>query len=303
MAGPITTGSFAKDLQPVVFDWYGLKYDEHPQVHKEIFEVLQSTHAFEEVMGASTLGLAQVMPEGSGVQYDTMSQAFKTTFRHVVYALGFIVTMQAIKNGEGVVKGLLGAEQLAMSLRTTKEIVHANILNRAFNSNYAYGDGKEACATDHPNKKGGTWRNALSTAADLSEASLEQADIDIADFRDDAGKRINYHPIKLIIPKELKFDSARILQSMLQSDTTSNNTNALKYFGTIEDTAIVPELTDTDAWFLKTNCPRGLISFNREDDSFDSDNDFDTKNAKFMGMMWFSCGIGDPRGLFGSPGA
>ena len=44
---------------------------------------------------------------------------------------------------------------------------------------YAGGDGKALFATDHPTLAG-SFKNELSTAADLNETSLEQALIDIA---------------------------------------------------------------------------------------------------------------------------
>lgn len=233
-----------------------------------------------------------------------MNQGFITTFRHVEYALGFIITNTAISDGLAIPQSIAKSESLAFSMRATKEIVHANIFNRAFSNSYPGGDGKAMCATDHPNKSGGTWRNELSSPSDLSEAALEQAYIDIADFRDDRGKRVAYQPMKLIIPPALEFEAARILKSILQADSANHNINAMRMLGKIpQGVSILHNLTDSDAWFLKTNCPRGLMSFNREDDNFDADNDFETRNARFAAFMRFSAGHGDPRGVFGSPGA
>ena len=70
-------------------------------------------------------------------------------------------------------------------MSTTKQVKAANVLNNAFSSSYVGGDGKELCATDHPTVGAGDLRNELATAADLNETSLEQALIDIADFKDE----------------------------------------------------------------------------------------------------------------------
>lgn len=304
MPGTITTGSFAKDLWPGVDFWYGLTYMQYAQEHKEIFEILPSTKAFEEVVGATGFGLAQVKTEGAGVAFDSQTQGFVTTFRHVVYALGFIITKEARDDGLAVTKSIAKAKSLSFSMRQTKEIVHANVLNRGFNGNFVGGDGVELFSSAHPNKSGGTWRNELASPADLSEAALEQAEIDIAGFRDDRGKQIEVSPRKLIIPKELKFEANRILNSQLQSNTGNNATNSLRDLNTIPDGAVVNHyLTDTDAWFIKTNCPNGMISYDRESDNFDVDNDFGTRNARFAAFMRFAPLWADARGMFASEGS
>ena len=300
---PITTGSFAKDLWPGVKTWYGLKYKEYPLQYTSCFDITKSSLAFEEEVGATGFGLAQVKPEGSSITYDDMSQGFVTRYTHITYSLGFIVTREMKEDGIAVTKSIARAGSLAFSNRQTKETICANIFNRAFNSSYVGGDGKEMCATDHPNKSGGTWRNELSTAADLSEAALEQAYIDIEDFKNDRGLLISVHPTHLLIPSELRFEADRILESPLRVAVANNDINALKNTGAIGGYMVNNYLTDADAWFLKTDCPDGLRYFERRGDELDLDSDFDTENAKFKSTMRFSVGHTDPRGVFGSPGA
>ncbi|MCV6900757.1 hypothetical protein OE165_27370, partial [Escherichia coli] len=77
------------------------------------------------------------------------------------------------------------ANALARSMRQTKEIIGANVYNRAFNSSYTGGDGVCLLNASHVNVAGGTYSNVQ--AADLSEAALEQATIDIEGFTDDRG--------------------------------------------------------------------------------------------------------------------
>ncbi len=62
-------------------------------------------------------------------------------------------------------------------------------------------------------------------------------------------------------------------------------------------------LTDTDAWFLRTDAPDGLKCFQRRPLQFTMDNDFDTENAKYKATERYSFGWTDPRGIYGSPGA
>ena len=204
--GVITTSNFAKDLVPGVKTWFGQKYKEYPIEYLEIFEKVNSTRAFEEEAGVTGFGLAAAKTEGAGIAYDEQAQGYVSRYTHVTYGLGFIITREMYEDGIAVTVALRRANALAFSIRQTKEIIGANILNRAFNSAYTMGansDGKELCATDHPNKSGGTWRNELATAADLSEAALEQACIDIAAFTTDRGLKIAIMPQELIIPTVL----------------------------------------------------------------------------------------------------
>jgi len=304
--GVITTGNFAKDLVPGVKTWFQTKYKEYPIEYLDIFEKTMSTLAFEEEVGTTGFGLAAIVPEGDGITYDDQSQGYVSRYTHIEYGLGFIITRNMYEDGISVTVALRKAGALAFSIRQTKEIVGANVLNRAFNSAYTMGansDGKELCADDHPNKSGGTWRNELETAADLSEESLEQANIDVAAFKTDRGMTIAVRPMKLIIPPALEGDAYRILKSTNRVDTANNDTNYLRAAGKIPQGICVNHyLTDTDAWFLKTDCPDGLKYMERRADSFDSENDFDTSNAKFKADFRGSFGWSDSRGLFGSPG-
>ena len=201
------------------------------------------------------------------------------------------------------VVGQRKAQGLAYSMRQTKEVIAANVYNRAFNSAFVGGDGKELLATDHPNFAGGTWSNELAVAADLSEAALEQAHIDIGGFTNDRGLLIAAKAKTLIIPRQLAFEAKRILGSDLRVGTANNDTNAMKDMGLVPEVIVNHYLTDTDAWFIRTDVPHGMKHFERRADAFEMDNDFDTENAKFKATARYSFGWTDPRGLFGSPGA
>ena len=238
------------------------------------------------------------------VSFDSERQGFTTRYRHIVYALGFIITREIMEDDLYDVVGQRRAQGLAFSMRQTKEIVGANVYNRAFDTNYTYGDGKAILVSDHPNVAGGTWSNVLSVASDLSEAALEQACLDIAALKNDRGLQISLVPEKLILPPQLEFEAHRILKSQGRVATANNDPNALKDLGKIRGGMIINHyLTDADAWFIRTNAPHGMKYFERRGDEFTNDNDWDTENAKFKATARYSFGCTDPRGLFGSPGA
>lgn len=299
----INSGSFAKALWPGVNAWYGKAYNDYSVEYTDLFDKFSSSKAFEEDVGVSSFGLAVQKAEGAGITYDSERQGFITRYQHVVFALGFIITREVMEDDQYDIVGQKKANALARSIRQTKEIVAANVYNRAFTAAYVGGDGVTMVNASHPNIKGGTWSNIIATAADLSEAAIEQACIDIAGFTDDAGLLIAARPESLIIPRQLIYEAKRILGSDGRVGTDNNDLNALKTMGAIPKVITNHYLTDTDAWFIRTDVKDGMKYFERRADSFDMDNDFDTDNAKFKAMSRYSFGWTDPRGIYGSAGA
>lgn len=303
MAGVITTGNHPKALWPGMRKFWGRTYSEHPMEWKQIFEEKSSEKAYEEDTEVTGFGLAPVKTEAAAISYDSESQGVTKRYTHVVYGLGYIVSKEEMEDNlyEEVSKKRIKA--LAFSVRQTEEIVGANVLNRAFNSSYIGGDSKEMIATDHPTLSG-SQSNELTTAADLSEASIEDLCIQIMNAKNSRGLNISVMPRKLIVPPNEAFNAERILKSASQSGTANNDVNAIKSMGIFPDgSAVNHYLTDTDAFFILTNCPDGLMRFNRRATAFTNDSDFDTENAKAKATVRFSVGWTDWRGIFGTPGA
>lgn len=299
----INTGSFAKALWPGVNAWYGKAYAEYPVEFEKLFEKYTSNKNYEEDVGLSSFGLAIQKPEGSPITYDQERQGFTTRYTHAVFALGFIITREIMEDDLYDVVGQNKAQGLAYSIRQTKEVLGANVYNRAFNAAFTGGDGVSLINASHANVAGGTWSNQIGTASDLSEAALEQAVIDIAGFTNDRGLRIAVKPKCLVIPYNLMFEAQRILRSSGRVGTDNNDINALNNMGMFKELIVNHYLTDVDAWFIRTDVPNGMKYFERRADGFDMDNDFDTENAKFKASFRASWGWTDPRGLYGSAGA
>lgn len=299
----INSGSFAKALWPGVNAWYGKAYDQYPEEYTKLFDTFKSSKAFEEDVGVSSFGLAVQKSEGAPISYDSERQAFITRYQHAVYALGFIITREIMEDDQYDVVGQRKAQGLAFSMRQTKEVIAANVYNRAQTAGYVGGDGVTLLNASHPNIKGGTWSNVIATASDLSEAALEQACIDIAGFTNDAGLLIAVRPETLVIPRQLIFEAKRILETDGRVGTDNNDLNAIRTLGSIPNIVTNHFLTDTDAWFIRTNVQNGMKYLERRADSFDMDNDWDTENAKFKATARYAFGWTDPRALYGSAGA
>ena len=101
-----------------------------------------------------------------------------------------------------------------------------------------------------------------------------------------------------------QFNAERILGSVRQNDSANNAVNALRSMGTVSDGYIASTyLDDPDAWFLRTDAPMGMCSFQREEVQFTEDNDFDTDNYKYKFYERYVPGFSDWRGLYGSAGS
>ena len=301
----MTTGNFAKLLWPGIKKIYGDKYNKHTTEYTAIFQNEKSTKAYEEYMGLSGFGLAQIKAEGAPIAMDTMRQGFTTRATNVTFALGFIITRELYEDDQYDKVSAQRSRALAFSMRQTKEIVGANIINRAFTSGYTFGDGVVLCSTAHPNVAGGTFSNTLAVASDLNQAALEQMAIDISNFTDDRGLKIAVMPKKLLVPPSLMFEAERILKSSLEYDTANNAINALKSKNIFpEGIAINHYLTDTDAFFILTD-QEGLVYQERRGDEFEptAENDWDTENARYKASSRYAFTAFDPRAIYGSPGA
>src|SRR5210317_373039 len=299
----ISRGQLVKELEPGLNALFGLEYNRYENQHAEIFDTENSDRAFEEEVMLSGFAQAQTKPEGAGISYDQAQETFTSRYTHETIALAFSITEEAIEDNLYDRLASRYTKALARSMANTKQVKAANVLNNAFNTNYLGGDGKELCSTLHPTIAG-TYSNELGTSADLNETSLEQSLIDIAAFTDERGLKVAARGMKLIIPSELQFTAERLMKSSGRVGTADNDINAIANMGMIPQGYVVNHyLTDTDAFFIKTDVPNGMKMFVRSPITTSMEGDFDTGNVRYKARERYSFGFSDPRGMFGSPGA
>ena len=299
----ISRSQLVKELEPGLNALFGLEYKNYADEHAEIFDVENSDRAFEEEVMLSGFANASVKPEGSGVNYDTAQESFTARYTHETLALAFSITEEAIEDNLYDRLASRYTKALARSMANAKQVKAANVLNNAFSSSFTGGDGVELCSAVHP-IVAGTFKNELSTAADLNETSLEQALIDIAAMTDERGLKIAAKGVKMIIPSALQFTAERLMKSQGRTATADNDINAVGSMGMIPQGYVVNHyLTDTDAFFIKTDVPNGLKMFVRAPIKTAMEGDFETGNVRYKARERYSFGFSDPRGIFGSPGA
>jgi hypothetical protein len=303
MAGIIVTGNHPKALWPGVKAWWGRTYNEHKTEYTDLFDLDTSKQNYEEDVQVTGFGLAPVKPQTMSVQYDTESQGYLTRYTHIVYALGYIVSREEIEDNLYPVVSKRRAQALAFSMRQTKENIGAGIYNAAFTAAAVGGDNESLIGNAHPSKSGNQ-SNLLAVASDISEAAIEDLIIQIMGATNDRGLKIALMPQCLCVHRSDWFEANRILKSVLQNDTALNAQNVLKATNALPKGIKVNHyFSDTDAWFIRTNAPRGMIMYQRRAVEFTQDNDFDTENAKAKNTERYSFGWTDWRALYGSGGA
>jgi len=299
----ISRAQLVKELEPGLNALFGLEYKNYANEHAEIFDTENSDRAFEEEVMLSGFANASVKPEGNGVNYDAAQETFTARYTHETLALAFSITEEAIEDNLYDRLASRYTKALARSMANSKQVKAANVLNNAFSSSFTGGDGVELCSAVHP-IVAGTFKNELTTAADLNETSLEQSLIDIAAMTDERGLKIAAKGMKMIIPSALQFTAERLMKSSLRTGTADNDTNALVSMGMIpQGYAVNHYLTDTNAFFIKTDVPNGLKHFVRAPMKTAMEGDFETGNVRYKARERYSFGFSDPRGIFGSPGA
>ena len=300
----INRAQLVKELVPGLNALFGLEYARYADEHTMIFDTESSDRAYEEEVMLSGFGEAAVKGEGAAVKYDTAQETWTARYVHNTVALAFSLTEEAMEDNLYDTLSARYTRALARSMQQTKQVKAANVLNNGFSSTYPGGDGKELFATDHGSLTAGDLKNELSTAADLNETSMEQALIDIAGFKDERGLKVNAQAQRLIVPPALQFIADRLLNTPGRVSTADNDINAIRNMNMIPDGyAVNHYLTDTDAWFLKTDVPNGMKHFVRTAVSTNMEGDFETGNVRYKARERYSFGWSDWRGVFGSPGA
>ena len=296
----ISRAQLVKELEPGLNALFGLEYKQYANEHAEIFDTETSDRAFEEEVMLSGFANAAVKPEGQGVTFDDAQETFTARYTNETIALAFAITEEAIEDNLYDRLASRYTKALARSMASTKNIKGAAVLNNAFDANFAGGDGKELCATDHPTLAG-SFANELNTPAELNETSLEQSLIDIAAFTDERGLKIAAQGTKLVIPSALQFTADRLMNSAGRVGTADNDINAIRNMGMIPQGYTVNHyLTSAKKFFIKTDVPNGLKHFNRSPIKTSMEGDFDTGNVRYKARERYVFGFSDPRGIFGS---
>ena len=303
MATPMRSTDFRSIVEPILNEAFDGVYDQRSDEWKQVFReergIPRNYHEEPVLFG---FGAAPELPDGTAVTYQSGGVLFIKRYQYKVYGLAFALTKVLVEDGDHIRIGQTYAKHLAQSLVETKETLAANVLNRAFNGAYAGGDGKSLVATDHPIMSG-TFSNQLSTAAALSQTSLEQILIQVRNAVDNNGKRIRLNPTKLVVSPSNVFQAEVLLKSVLRTGTGNNDINPVKSMGLLDGgQANLSRLTSTTAWWVETDAPEGLKLMMRRSLEKSMEGDFETDSMRFKSTERYDLGWTDPRGVYGTAG-
>ena len=303
MATPMRSTDFRSIVEPILNETFDGVYEQRADEWKQVFEerkgIPRNYHEEPVLYG---FGAAPELPDGMAVTYQSGGVLFLQRYLYKVYGLAFALTKVLVEDGDHIRIGQTYAKHLAQSLIETKETLCANILNRAFNAAYTGGDGVSLVSANHPIVNG-TFSNQLTTAAALSQTSLEQILIQIRNAVDNNGKRIRLTPKSIVAGPSNVFQAEVLLKSVLRTGQANNDINPVKSMGLLADgQANLSRITSTTAWWVKTDAPEGLKLMMRRGLEKSMEGDFETDSMRYKSTERYAVGWTDPRSIYGTPG-
>jgi hypothetical protein len=301
-------GSFGALYDNVDKSFFAIMKDhlkELPRIYPDYYNIKTSDRKFERVVTYVPFGDTQDKPEGEAYVMEQILQGHTKDFTHTENGLGFEVTQTAFEDDVENILNRAG-EWLAFSARYVEEGRAANPLNNGFTTETSP-DGVSLFNAAHALKGGGTARNTLATAADLSATSLTQALIDMqTETKDEAGHlAMPITSLKLVVPPALEFLADRLINSVNLPGSADNDRNPIKSRRSWE-IIVNPRLSDADAWYLIAGSKgQHALTFYRRVPISTEPLAIDprTKNRILTVRHRFSVGAWAWQGLFGSPGA
>ena len=301
----ISRAQLVKELEPGLNALFGLEYKNYGEQWTEIFDTETSDRAFEEEVMLAGFSNAAVKPEGQGVTFDDAQETFTARYTNETIALAFAITEEAIEDNLYDRLASRYTKALARSMSNAKQVKAVEPLINGLPSTATFntGDGVSLFNASHPTIAG-TFKNTLSTQADLNETSLEQSLIDISKMTDERGLKVAARGVKMIVPSENQYTAERLLKSQGRTGTADNDINAIASMGMIPQGYRVNNfLTDSDSFYIITDVPNGMKYFNRAPLTTAMEGDFDTGNVRYKARERYVFGCSDPRGIFGVEGA
>jgi hypothetical protein len=143
----------------------------------------------------------------------------------------------------------------------------------------------------------------LTTAANLSQTSLEQMLIQIRNAADANGKRIRLTPTQIVTGPSNVFQAEVLLKSTLRAGTANNDINPVKSMGLLDKgQANLSRITSTTAWFVQTDVQDGLRLAMRRKLEKSMEGDFETDSMRYKSTERYRFGWTKWLSLFGTPG-
>ena len=308
MANVMRSTDFRSIVEPILNEEFDGVYEQRQDEWKGPFREQTGTpRNYHEEPVLYGFGAAPEMPDGSAVSYQAGGVLFLKRYQYRVWGLAFSLTQVLVEDGDHIRIGQIYAKHLGQSLVETKETLTANVINRSFNASYPGGDGVPLIATNHPIVSSGlnaaTFSNQLTTAAAMSQTSVEQMLVQIRGAIDNNGKKIRLLPRAITCSPSNVFQAEVILKTPLRTGTGVNDVNPVLSMGLLKEGQYnMSRLTSNTAWWINTDAPEGLKVMMRRGLKRSMEGDFETDTMRFKATERYIPGFTDPRCLYGTPG-
>jgi len=254
MSAPVAIRSqyghlFGSGALPVLEEIFRAELNMHPSRREMLYKVVAHDRDIYQSSELMDLQLFNEVPEGSEYSFKRPKQGASKTLTVVKYGLGVSISEEMVADSKmDLIADMI--KRLAKSGKESQEVSAMSPFNNGFSGgSETTADAVTVFNSAHTLPSGGTFRNVLSTAADLSVSSLEQALTDFeTQFVGDSGIIYNMQPKMLLVHSSNKRYAKELIGSDLKADSADNNMNSFKEEGLMVVSS--PHLTDTDAWFL-----------------------------------------------------
>jgi hypothetical protein len=301
------TGNFSYLLAPGLRKVWFEGFQKLPTEYTEIFNVLDSTRAYEDDLRVAGISGVVEKPEGTATQYVDPIQGETKRYTHLSFGLGFRVTFEMYQDDLYRVMERMSLA-LARATHNAIEILAHLVINHGFDSSpasrYQGFDGLRLFHTAHTMLGGATQGNRPSTDIAFGLTAVRDACMRFEKMNDELGLPILLKPSMFVIPPDTKWSAREVLGSGFKPYTANNEINALVE----EDLSYMVDhyLGSSTMWVLtsKGGLQDGVGHdrnfFWRQKPIFDSGDDFDTGDAKFKVFFRASSGFGYWYGSDGS---
>lgn len=255
-----TTSQLWAAVEPVNRKFFGLGLKKGKGVFSQIARVSQGKEAVRHAVELA--GTAQLVQknEGSSVTPLSVKQGTNKTWQYTIFAGSVTQSWELARDNKVRELGRM-METLGRSAALTPEYIFALFMGRAFNTSYpATADGKPLCSTTHlvVGTNTADASNTLSTAAALSETSLEDVYTALLTMPGADGMIASIMPEKLIVPAALSNTAKKLTQG---TKTLGSANNDPKVVGNDLDLVVNPFLDaqSTTFWYVLTDWDMGGI--------------------------------------------
>lgn len=305
MSGNVMTlGDFQNAVHDLSNVWVinGREAGRHPNRLPDMFTMGSSNKAVEVHTVYNGMDLMTPVEDGGIAPPDAFQQQHTKFYEHQEYKKSFVVTRKMLDDGKAFPVQEEGSMMLGESYVESQNITGYSAVNNGFTSELA-ADGVAIFSASHTSTSG-TTSNLLSTSAAISEAALEQFNIEIKKFKDDRGLKANLRPNKVHVPVELDAEACRLLDNPNRPGTADRDINYVNnkgiFPGGYMDNVY---LSDTAAYFVSTNEARNCMMFyNRINLEVKSTVDDETENMITRAYARWGYGCTKWLGLFASAG-